>query len=281
MHDRSSITSGIFYPEDPQILQELIDSVLQQGSDPQKLPLAVGIPHAAYDRVLPHMGTAFSALQGTVPERIIILAPLHDPVLLEDAPAFIFCSPEQQIHTVLGDLRLDPALAQQVLSCSGEAAAIRSSYFEEETAVELAAPLLVRLFGQVSVLPLYIGGTRAADAQKLADLLRTIITEETLVILSLNLSAWEGAQESLTHRDALLDLMSSTAPVHYIDSYRRKEISTCGVLLLEALRRVQRAPEPWSILSIDDDTTPSSQGRRTQYGSALLRLQTAEIRSTE
>lgn len=227
------------------------------------------------------MGTAFSALQGTVPERIIILAPLHDPVLLEDAPAFIFCSPEQQIHTVLGDLRLDPALAQQVLSCSGEAAAIRSSYFEEETAVELAAPLLVRLFGQVPVLPLYIGGTRAADAQKLADLLRTIITEETLVILSLNLSAWEGAQESLTHRDALLDLMSSTAPVHYIDSYRRKEISTCGVLLLEALRRVQRAPEPWSILSIDDDTTPSSQGRRTQYGSALLRLQTAETRSTE
>ncbi len=285
MHNRSSLTSGIFYPEDREKLISMLRNFCRAPSDaPVPLPAALFIPHAAYDRTLIHIGAACSAITSESPSRIILLAPIHADILQEDRPHTIFCTNNTRIETPLGSLLIEKESTDYLTSHYGKDVAIGDYYFQEEPSIGLAAPLITYRYPETEVLPLLVGGSSAKTAAALATILNELTDKKTLIILSMNLSAWDAADRSLLERKLLIEQLTAYTGAKrppLLDLYQKKQIRTCGIVLLEALHRTGMCTGPWNILSTEESDKRQlpllEKNKKTQYGSGIMSLHTQEM----
>ncbi len=193
--ERAPAHAGTYYPENPESLSSLVQTLLEGPSDPflgeigPDLFHAFIVPHGEYARSGQVAASAFRILRNRTkrPERILIVAPLHHwPEYGLILPTF----PSYRIPT--GSLPVDRKTIQQL-------AFFPETLFSDEAhiseySVEIQLPFLFKLWGAVPIVPL---GYADLPADVLARILGPFLSDpDTLVLVSADLSRYFNAHQA-------------------------------------------------------------------------------------
>lgn len=185
---REPAVAGTFYPSDPLELKNWLDAELCQEQLEQNIPRMLLLPHAGYAYSGKLAALGISQLQAGVYSRVIILCPAHK-IYLDG----IALPPEEwkAFSTPLGTIPIDVAALTKLEKQPGVCRSHQAHQFEH--AIEVQLPLLQRKIGAVPILPIVVG---KCEPDALAKLLRPLLTPETLVIISSDLSHYLNWQEA-------------------------------------------------------------------------------------
>lgn len=143
---RPSPIAGTWYPGNPEILTQSVDSLLEATSvaAPPGDVIAIIAPHAGHrfsGRVAAH---AFRCLTGTQPEIVAIVSPFHQPF-----PAQILTTAHEAYATPLGPLPVDrervELFARELAQAGGYR--LQSIAHDQEHSLEIELPFLQRTIG--------------------------------------------------------------------------------------------------------------------------------------
>ena len=181
----ASTIAGSWYPSDPGKLRAELEKYLA-SADAESAGRTAGddcnifiVPHAGYVYSGPCAAFAYRRMRNRSFRRVLLLAPSHrvwldDQVVLPESDA---------VSTPLGVIPLDPALG----------AAFRSKPFvknsdpvhRDEHSTQIQYPFLQTVLGDdFTILPVIVGKLSSSTASKLGDLLLSLMTPETLLIVS-------------------------------------------------------------------------------------------------
>ena len=178
---RPPAVAGIFYPDDPAALTNLIDDCLGAAVDHGPRAKALIAPHAGFVYSGPIAGSAYKAVAERAAgiSRVILLGPPHR------APVRQFAIPSvSAFATPLGTVPLDPAGIAAALRVPG--VAIADEPHRQEHSLEVQLPFLQRLLGDFTFVPILVGAASPAATDALLEALWG--GAETLVVISSDLS---------------------------------------------------------------------------------------------
>lgn len=175
--------AGSWYDADPVRLKKQIQHWFQVASLPdglmKKAPLAVISPHAGYAYSGPTAAYAYKNLIGRKYDRVIILGPSHRVYLRNQ-----ICIPSASgIRTPLGIVPADQD-ALRVLGGQGFVRISDQIHYDEHS-VQIQLPFLqCALESPFKIVPVVTGQLDAAAAGKTAQVLKSLLTPSTLVVIS-------------------------------------------------------------------------------------------------
>lgn len=179
---REPAVAGLFYPDDPLLLQQQLKSLLTAEPDVASQPKALVVPHAGYVYSGPIAATAYAQL---IPyaeriRRVVLLGPAHRMGFRGLA-----ASSAEYFATPLGTVRIDQQAMDQILVLPQ--VRVLDEAHREEHSLEVQLPFLQVILEQdFSLIPLLVG---EADAGEVADVLETLWGgPETLLLISSDLS---------------------------------------------------------------------------------------------
>ncbi|MCX8160512.1 MAG: AmmeMemoRadiSam system protein B [Candidatus Saccharicenans sp.] len=144
---RLPYVAGYFYPDDPDLLKNTIQSFIR---DVEKKIKAVGVvaPHAGYEYSGPVAGMVYSAVE--IPENIIILSPAHHRIsslfALFDRGSWL---------TPLGEAKIEPRLADLVAEETDLISRDPEAHRKEHS-IEVQVPFLQYFRPDVSIVPIMV-----------------------------------------------------------------------------------------------------------------------------
>lgn len=178
---RPPAVSGLFYPDDQDILQRELRSMLAAARPPALSPKALIVPHAGYIYSGAIAATAYATLKDVAVRirRVVLLGPTHRvPVhglALPGADAFA---------TPLGVIQLDAAAAQAIAHLPQVVSS--PQVHAQEHSLEVQLPFLQTVLPDFQLLPLAVG---MATTEEVAEVLELLWGgEETLIVISSDLS---------------------------------------------------------------------------------------------
>ncbi|HCU30957.1 MAG TPA: AmmeMemoRadiSam system protein B [Sphaerochaeta sp.] len=239
----------IFYPEDRTKLDECTRRRPATG-EPCSLPTAIVVPHASYDMVCEALHRSFEHVAMQKPSKVVFLGPLHQEVLGEHEPAFLFTPQAEGIRVAENEHIFDTALATELCTQFKAHVMREDSYFIEEPALELTLPFIQSYFPGTVVLPLLC---KSCDKSQLAIYTQVIkhitdIDDKVLFIISANANALLPAFEAAKHATAFADALSQGTCLS--EGLRMHTISSCNTAALEAVGRQQWGAGRWNIVGI-------------------------------
>ncbi|MBN1300830.1 MAG: AmmeMemoRadiSam system protein B [Melioribacteraceae bacterium] len=181
---RKPSVAGMFYPSDAVELKNLIDHFLAKAVVRGDYNNIAGIisPHAGYVYSGYSAAFAYNVLKQAEFKTALILSPSHREYFhgmsLYEGDAY---------RTPLGQLEIDKELQNKILEY-GE------HFFESfrghgaEHAVEVQLPFLQIIKSDIKIVPVVIGDQRKSFVDELSNCLSTIISEDTVIIVSSDLS---------------------------------------------------------------------------------------------
>jgi AmmeMemoRadiSam system protein B len=179
---REPAVAGMFYPDDPLVLQKQVESFLQEKEPGDEHPKALIVPHAGYVYSGPIAASAYRLLRGMRGQikRVVLLGPAHRVAFhgLAATSAEFFSTP-------LGLVKIDQAAMETVLELPQ--VRIIDEAHREEHSLEVQLPFLQSVLGQdFSLIPLVVGET---DSNSVAEVIETLWGDrETLILISSDLS---------------------------------------------------------------------------------------------
>ncbi len=177
---RPAAVAGSWYPDEPRQLTGLLDRFLAQAPAPTEegLVRALISPHAGYTFSGATAAVGFRQVQGHAYRRVVVLGPAHrggfDGLSIADVTHY---------QTPLGRIPLDQGAVAQLrrspLVTSDPAA------HTSEHSIEMQLPFLQRVLpGGWQLVPILVGRMGADDYRRAAVLLRPLLDEQTLLVVS-------------------------------------------------------------------------------------------------
>lgn len=253
--------AGIFYPEDKDA-QDVMFRGVETGeeqsivSDAMQRPAVVMVPQAAWTWSLGDIYCALDSLPVADFSLIVLLAPLHAPVMDIHQPAFVFSHTEEGSRTVQGDVLFAEGLRSALQEKFPQDLSLHPLYFTEEPGMEYLYPVLARKYPGVPVLPLLSGTADGPRVRILSDMLRALadVQPHTLFIIAGNLSADEHPEPALEHARTLQSAMEDGSQLLPLRAAGR--ISSASVPWLEGIRRAFGGS--WKLLSARQSDGPDT-----------------------
>ena len=182
---RKPAVAGAFYPADKAELTKQVDEFLANAKKIDKGRLvAIVVPHAGYvysGQVAAH---SFKQLEGTDFKKIIIISPSHyvsfDGMSVYNKGLF---------ETPLGLIKVDEELANKIIQKNKRFIFYPEAHLKEH-AIEVELPFLQRVYKDKDfrIVPIAMGGPSSDDAGILSDALYDVIDNDTLLVISVDLS---------------------------------------------------------------------------------------------
>jgi hypothetical protein len=258
---RRAAVAGLFYPADPEQLRTGIVDLLANAKVAPKAGRvrAVIAPHAGYVYSGPVAARAFAALRAEKHRfrRVVVIGPAHRMrvrgIAVPSVGAFA---------TPLGDVPLDIAAIQEIADLPSVIA--WDEPHADEHALEVMLPFLQAVLGPVPIVPLLVG---SATPREVADVLRRLWDDDTLIVVSSDLSHY------LRYQDARRRDLATAEAIERLDETAIGFVEACGALpvrglLIEAKRR------NLSIERLDLRNSGDTAGDRSQvvgYGAWVMR----------
>jgi hypothetical protein len=230
---RASVMGGIFYPESAEGATQALETYLSASdSHTEDDAQAILAPHGSWEISGLISGAAFAAAQKRRPAQVVLLGPIHDGN--EDG---IFLTDSTSFETPLGDLDVAEDLIDELESCGTifERNDIPHLY---EHSLEILLPFVKYCFPTVKIVPILVGGYRPSVISSLSRALDVVFDsrlEETLFVLSSNLSEHPSGETKPNQSETFLSLLLERKEELIIPSLVRKEISACGASAVAAL----------------------------------------------
>jgi len=223
---REPAVAGSFYPGSAKGLASSVDGMLadvRRASDQwptRRHPLrGIVVPHAGYPYSGPIAATAYALLaaHGQRLRRIVIVGPSHfQPLQGWAVPT------HRAWRTPLGEVVLDDSTRRIALD---KGAVADDDPHRSEHSLEVQLPFIQRVCPGVPVLPIAVGQRPPRQA---ADLLSAIMTEDTMLVVSTDLSHYHDADTARR-----LDSRSAAAIVAF-DHESLEPWDACGFDALRA-----------------------------------------------
>lgn len=247
------VVSGTFYPDDPATLRRLVVDMLVEAAPGRVTGRLRGlvVPHAGLVFSGPVAATGYTLLAGSSAEALVLIGPSHfepfDGLAALDAAGW---------RTPLGTVPVVPAPEMPGVSVSARA-------YRSEHCLEVQLPFLQQTTDGVPVLPLLTG---YADAGDVTDVLDVITGEARLLIVSTDLSHYEGYETARRLDEATADAVVA------LDAGRLRPGSACGLTGLQAAIGLARRRN-WRIQLLDLRNSGDTAGPRDRvvgYGAFAL-----------
>jgi AmmeMemoRadiSam system protein B len=176
---RIPAVAGTFYPAEEAALRQAVESYLQEADAATLEVKALVVPHAGYIYSGPIAASAYKTVLGSFePTRVVLLGPAHRVAVrgmaLPSAARFA---------TPLGDIPIDLDAVGKLKDLS--AIEISDEAHAQEHSLEVQLPFLQVAFTNFQLVPLVVGG---ASAQEIHEVLAAVVDEQTLIVVSSDLS---------------------------------------------------------------------------------------------
>ncbi|HMP74020.1 MAG TPA: AmmeMemoRadiSam system protein B [Kiritimatiellia bacterium] len=227
---RPPAVAGLFYPDDPLALREIVQSCLDAALVPPHPPQlrALIAPHAGYLYSGPIAGTAFANLRGVHSiTTVIVIGPSHH--LHFDG---IATTPARAFATPLGEIPLHPP-ARETLRSFPWIVSLPEAH-RNEHAIEVELPFLQVVLPQADLIPLVTG--KATPQQVAQTLAALATTDATLILVSSDLSHYLPQRAAVTLDRQTADAIEARTPQRISPHQACGHLAIQG-LLLEAQRR--------------------------------------------
>lgn len=228
MQIRYPYVAGSFYPAKPFELSIIIDNFLDQANPPPGGRLCALIcPHAGYVFSGPVAAYGYKLLKNleqTEQWRIILLGPSHFASFLGAAVSLA-----DFWQTSLGQVKVLKDLGQQLLS---KQIINLPTAQEKEHSLETQIPFLQKTLKNFAILPIVAGDINPLE---LAQILKPLITNQTLLIISSDLSHYYSYQQA-----NILDNIANLAIPNLDIKKTEKEVEACGKIGILTLMHLAR-----------------------------------------
>ncbi len=205
---RKAAVAGSFYPASKAELERSVDEMLERATPPEiKAPIrAIMAPHAGYVYSGPVAAYAYKTIAGRDIRTVILLCNSHqnyfDGIALYGSGSF---------ETPLGLVPVDEALAQKLLAASPKIVN-RPDAHASDHVLEVQLPFLQRSLKDFKIVPILFGNDDPALSQVLADALKNIVDDKTLVVASTDMSHYPPyADASAADHETLRAIMTGRA----------------------------------------------------------------------
>jgi AmmeMemoRadiSam system protein B len=178
---RKAAVAGMFYPDDPAELRDMVADFLAQADAQGPAPKALIAPHAGYVYSGPIAASAFARLRSArdVVRRVVLMGPSHR------VPFHGMAVPTARFFaTPLGTIPIDEDAVRNVLALP-QVVTLDAAHAMEHS-LEVHLPFLQVALDEFSLVPIVVG---EADPDDIADVLDAVWGgPETLLVISSDLS---------------------------------------------------------------------------------------------
>jgi len=187
LSERPAAVAGLFYPDDPVVLQRTVDALLSAVIAEEPVPRAIIAPHAGYVYSGAVAASVYATLRGARGHytRVLLLGPAHRVAVrgLARSSADRFVTPLGAIaldHAAMADL---DDLHQVITNDAAHA---------QEHSLEVQLPFLQVALGSFTLLPLVVGEASPQEVKAVLD--RFWDDAATLIVISTDLSHFHDYQ---------------------------------------------------------------------------------------
>ncbi len=181
---RKAVVADMFYPAEKSTLNAQVEGFFQEvpeGKEEGLMRILI-VPHAGYEYSGQVAAWGFKSLADKDYSRVVLLGGSHR-ALFEGA----MIDENDAWETPLGLVETDKDLAKKLVEAVEGVAFSASAHFEEHS-LEVELPFLQTVFKDFKLVPSLLGETDEALLEKLAVALAQNMTENTLVVVSTDLS---------------------------------------------------------------------------------------------
>ena len=256
---RHPAVAGMFYPNDPTQLRNMVRQFLNQAAPARPAPCAMVVPHAGYIYSGHTAACAYRTLsraEESAPIRVFVLSPSHR-VHLEG----LSVGPYQAYATPLGEVAVEGEVVQR-LAMLPDVSQDPAPHHHEH-ALEVHLPFLQETIGHFKLVPIIFGEISGGH---LADIVAKFWRPGDLIVASTDLSHFHPYDEA-RRRDA-----QCHDAVLTIDPKAMSKTQACGntgvCALLELARRFK-----WHAVMADYRTSGDTAGDKSKvvgYASYLF-----------
>ena len=222
---RPPAVAGTFYEGTPERLQRQVDACFSANPASRERQRFIGavVPHAG----LMYSGHVAAALYATaeLPKRLIILCPNHT-----GAGHFAAINREGAWRTPFGDVSIDTPLADALMARTKLLVEDARAHAREHS-LEVQLPLLQRILGDFTFVPICLGAHRYEVAEEVGQAIAEVVREQGAAILaSTDLNHYEDQRETLRKDQLAIDQVLARNPRELwrvVDEY---DVSMCGFI---------------------------------------------------
>ncbi|GAB4359972.1 MAG: AmmeMemoRadiSam system protein B [Methylohalobius crimeensis] len=218
---RYPAVAGLFYPDDPVELSEVVRRFISAETPRGPIPKAIVAPHAGYVYSGPVAASAYRLLtpaKNTI-SRVILAGPAHH------VPFRGLAIPS--VDTFLSPLGRVPVDRPSVAKISELPFVKRhDGPHEPEHSLEVHLPFLQKILGEFTVIPILVGD---ATGEEVATVLEQLWEKDTLIVISSDLSHYHD-YPTAKHLDA-----ATSKAIEHLDPSRITFESACGRIPLNGM----------------------------------------------
>lgn len=253
--------AGLFYPSDAKELRRQIELASMEngtmGPDYSQLPLrALIVPSAGFSYSSLTALSAYELLRHRHYKKVIILGSSHffsfSGVALTAAPGF---------ETVFGLLKIDQQANQRLAQHLGFQ--FFENAFAKEYSIEIQLPYLHYFLEKFEVVPLILGNH--LDIAGVATALSNLMDNNTLLVLSTNLSHFHSAEKARIVDRRTIDLLLAKEEKSLLENGEASALS--GLAVLNRIATIDN----WQAVFLDyRDSSLAGDDRESVVGFASL-----------
>ncbi len=170
--------AGRWFPAEADRLQKAVDTYLSvEAPVIGKRPVALIVPHAGYRFSGPCAGYAYGTLKGHAYDRVILIGLSHTRPLRKASVLRV-----DAYETPLGRISVDAQARRALLACP--VVTEQPACHKVEWSCENQLPFLQRVLGDFKMVELLVGDLTGDERATLAEVVRGLIGEKTLVVVS-------------------------------------------------------------------------------------------------
>ncbi len=229
---RKATVDHIFYPGKQEVLLQAVKDYLNHAVNPEGKAHGILSPHAGYRYTGDIMGAAYKAAAKGNFSRIVIMSRVH-----REPEKALFLPESTEFQTPLGTAAVDSE-ALDILLSSHPLFKKDEIPHTEEHAIEVQLPFIQYLWPQAKIVPILSGIPSLSLMRTLSASLRQLIEqkkEETLYVVSSNLSAYDHQEDAKKDTDYFLNLLDQGKWENFPDLLRERKINACSADCLTAL----------------------------------------------
>ncbi len=263
---RPPSVAGVFYPEGKSILEKQIQSLLWNATNKveNRDVMAIIAPHAAYRYSGSVDASAYKTVMNKDYNRVIIMASAHqtefEGVALSEYDAW---------RTPLGETDIDESNVDLV---DNELFFYKDVAFVDEHPVEIHLPFIQYIWPDATIIPILVGQIEDEDRITIANELKEIMDEKTLLVVSSDLSHYMDAETAEPIDQTTLQAIEGLEP----DASKVNACGTDPILVADIMAR----REGWEAKVLDYANTgdvTNDDTRVVGYGAVAYSVPGEEV----
>ena len=240
---RKPQSAGLLYPAEPSALAKTLSEFysIAKKIPLSRSPLAMVIPHSAYDKSGSVAASACAQAVGYDYETVVVVAPSHAGFF----PGVSVFSGDTYA-TPLGEIEINKALVEEITSLNRTVYSSQNGHsggdYSKEFTIEAVLPFLQIGLGKFKLVPIVTGDQEISSARALGEVLYSCLRRENaLIVISSDLSHYHTRTAGATLDNLTRDALRKVDPERLMNLYQAKQVEACGMVgLIGSLICIQR-----------------------------------------